>query len=95
MIKLVLCDLRKDSSTYKQVDEFFIGDQNPMLVRIPTGVANGFNGIGNKPAIVANCATEPYDYKKPDDVRIDPHDKRKQKRQLGFAIPYDWKIREG
>jgi dTDP-4-dehydrorhamnose 3,5-epimerase len=60
MIKLVLFDNRKESSTYKNLLEIFMGDLNYVLVRIPTGVINGYKCIGDKTAIVANCATIPH-----------------------------------
>ena len=43
MIKLVLFDNRKDSKTFKNLKEIFLGDLNYVLVRIPTGVINGYN----------------------------------------------------
>lgn len=82
MIKLVLYDQRENSSTKGELMELFIGEDNYVLVHIPPGVVNGFKGIGTKPAIVANCATEPHD---PDEiVRIDPFSKE---------IPYDWSLK--
>lgn len=79
MIKLVLFDDRKNSSTKGKVMEFFIGEDNYCLVKIPAGVWNGFKGVGVKPAIVANCSTIPHD---PDEIiRLDPFSKK---------IPYNW-----
>lgn len=82
MIKLVLYDTRKDSSTKGEFMELFIGEDNYVLVQIPPGIANGFKGIGTKPAIVANCATEPHDPKEM--IRLDPFDKE---------IGYDWNLK--
>jgi len=86
MIKLVLYDQREDSSTSGLINEFFIGERNPMLVTIPAGVVHGFKGIGIEPAYLINLPTEPYDYNSPDEFRIPPHDP---------AIPYDWTLKEG
>ena len=61
MIKLALFDDRRKSSTEGQIQEIFIGEDNYCLVKIPSGVWNGFKGIGTKPAIVANCATIGHD----------------------------------
>jgi len=81
MIKLVLFDDRPDSPTRANLLELFIGEANYVLVRIPPGIWNGFKGIGNVPAIVANCATLPH---KPDEIiRLDPFDN---------PIPYDWSL---
>ena len=79
MIKLVLYDNRKKSSTYKELMELFIGDDNYQLVRIPTGVINGYKVIGKETTIVANCATMPH---RPNEMlRYDPH---------GNKVPYKW-----
>ncbi len=83
VIKLVLYDDRADSATRGEFQELFVGESNYVLVRVPPRVWNGFKGIGVKPAIVANCATIPYD---PDEItRLDPKDPR---------IPYDWSLQQ-
>ena len=79
MIKLVLYDNRRESSTYQQLVELFIGEDNYQLVRIPTGVINGYKTIGIKTALVANCSTLPHE---PEEmIRYDPH---------GDKVPYKW-----
>jgi len=84
IIKLVLYDKREKSPTKGELMELFIGEDNYVLVQIPPGVVNGFKGIGTKPAIVANCATEPHD---PEEIiRIDPFSK---------DIPYNWDLKNG
>ena len=84
MVKLVLYDNREDSPTKGEVMELFIGDDNYVLVHIPPRIINGFKGIGNKPSIVANCATIPH---APNEIiRIDPFDKN---------VPYDWDLKHG
>lgn len=84
MIKLVLYDDRKNSSTRGSLMELFIGEENYCLVKIPPGIWNGFKGIGNKPAMVANCSTLPHD---PDEIRRIP--------PFTDKIPYDWNLRNG
>jgi dTDP-4-dehydrorhamnose 3,5-epimerase len=84
MIKLVLYDRRKDSSTSGEIDEIFIGEQNPKLVQIPALVLHGFKCIGTEEAIVINCPTEVYNYQEPDEHRIDP---------ASGEVPYDWAIK--
>jgi dTDP-4-dehydrorhamnose 3,5-epimerase len=82
MIKLVLYDDRAESPTHGQLQEIFLGEQNYALVRVPSGVWNGFKGIGTDPAIVANCATIPHD---PAEIaRMDPFENH---------IPYDWSLK--
>ena len=81
-ILLVLYDQRGSSPTLGQVQELYLGPENYNLVRIPTGVYNGFKALGGEPAMVANCATLPHD---PREIsRLDFHDE---------SIPYDWDLK--
>jgi dTDP-4-dehydrorhamnose 3,5-epimerase len=81
MIKLVLYDDREQSPTCGELMELFIGESNYALVKIPSGVWNGFKGIGAVPAMVANCSTFPHN---PEEiVRMDSFDNH---------IPYDWSL---
>tara|TARA_B100000989_G_C19137298_1_gene301805 strand:- start:42 stop:488 length:447 start_codon:yes stop_codon:yes gene_type:complete len=82
MIKLVLYDNRENSSTYKKIQEIFIGSKNYKLVTIPPGIINGYKNIGNEEAIVANCSDLPHDDSEM--LRYDPFDS---------FIPYDWNIK--
>ena len=43
------------------IDEIFLGPENHVLVKVPPHCWNGFECIGNEPALVANCASIPYD----------------------------------
>ncbi len=85
MIKLVLYDGRKDSRTKGEVMELFIGEHNQLLVQIPPNVLHGFKGVSETEAIVINIPTEVYNYKDPDEFRVDPHKNK---------IPYDWARRD-
>jgi len=81
MIKLVLFDARKNSSTYGKVMELFIGEDNYKLVIIPVGVCNGHKGITDF-ALLASCPDIPHDKLKAGEMeRIDPHHN---------DIPYNW-----
>ncbi len=81
-MRLALYDARKVSKTYKEINEFEISTENPMLVHIPSGIYHGFKCIGNEEAIVINTITRPYDHKNPDEYRLDAFDN---------DIDYDWK----
>ena len=84
MIKLVLYDDRSKSPTKGELIEIHMGNNNYVLVTIPPLVWNGFKGIGTEMAIVANCATQPYN---PDEIsRLDP---------IKNKIPYNWNIKHG
>jgi len=86
MMKVVLYDGRKPSPTFAEIDEFFMGEHNPILLQIPPFVYHGFKCISENEALVINCPTEPYDYTQPDEYRLDPHSPE---------IPYDWKRKDG
>jgi dTDP-4-dehydrorhamnose 3,5-epimerase len=83
-IKLVVYDDRDGSPTKGELEEIFLGEANYALVTVPPKVWNGFKGIGEHAAIVANCATIPHD--PAEIVRLDPFSEQ---------IPYDWAIKHG
>lgn len=85
MIKLVLYDTRETSETKGELNEFFIGEHNPELVKIPKNVYHGFKGVSETEAIVINTPTEPYNREKPDEIRLDAHSDK---------IPYDWERKD-
>ena len=82
-IKLVLYDDRPDSPTKGELQEIFLGPDAYALVIIPPEVWNGFKGMSDPYAIVANCCTEPHDPAR--STRLDP---------FKNTIPYDWTVRE-
>jgi len=86
MLKVVLYDNRDGSRTKGEVNEFFAGEHNPILVHVPIGVLHGWKCIGETEAIVVNTVTEPYNYENPDEYRL-PYD--------SSQVPYDWDIEMG
>jgi dTDP-4-dehydrorhamnose 3,5-epimerase len=84
MIKFVLYDDREGSPTRGEFQEIFMGPENYVLVTVPPKVWNGFKGVSEQPAIVANCTTHPHD---PAEIhRLDPHT---------GGIAYDWARKDG
>ena len=83
MIKVPLYDMREGSPTYGVVNEFFMGEDNRIVVKIPVGVLHGFKNVGVTPCYLINFPTQPYDPADPDEYRI-PYDSPE--------IPYDWDI---
>lgn len=83
MIKLVLFDDRKGSSTRGEIMEIFTGEDNYSLITIPPKVWNGFKGMGMKTVIVANCSNLPHDPKEMQ--RLDPLSNE--------IIKYSWDIK--
>jgi dTDP-4-dehydrorhamnose 3,5-epimerase len=60
-IQLVLVDERTSSSSAGAVQEILLGEGNYCLVTIPPMIWTGFQGLGEIPALVANCASLPHD----------------------------------
>ncbi len=94
MIKLVLFDGRgangaaaapghEPSATLGQLDQFFLGEHNPLLVRVPAGIWHGWKCVSPEEAYIVNAPTEVYKYDDPDQSEL-PHDTP--------AIPYDWGV---
>jgi dTDP-4-dehydrorhamnose 3,5-epimerase len=86
MLKLVVFDGREGSPTKGEVNEFFIGEHNPLLVKVPAMVYHGWKCISEDEALVVNAPTEPYDRENPDEYRLDPHVNN---------IPYKWERKDG
>jgi len=84
MVKVVLYDSREGSPTKGEVNEFFMGERNPILLRIPVGVLHGYKTIGVEPSLLINFPTEPYRREEPDEYRL-PWDSEQ--------VPYDWSIK--
>jgi dTDP-4-dehydrorhamnose 3,5-epimerase len=86
MTKLVIYDSRKESQTFGMINEFIVGEHNPIVVVIPPMVYHGFKAIGTEESLMINIPTEPYSRDNPDEYRLDPHAKE---------IPYDWARKDG
>jgi len=86
VIKLGMYDARDDSPTKGEVNEIYMSEHLPSLVRIPPGVYHGWMNVGDIESIVVNMTTECYNYKQPDEYRADPHHN---------DIPYAWARKDG
>ena len=86
MAKIVLFDDREDSATRGEVNEFFLGEHNRCVLRIPNLVYHGFKCVSDTQALVLNCPTECYNVAEPDEIRRPAHDP---------SIPYDWSRKDG
>jgi len=86
MVQLVLADTREDSPSKGAIDEFVIGEHNPLLVQVPIGVYHGWKCLGPEESLVINIPTNTYNYEEPDEYRLDPHD--------NGIIEYDWTTRD-
>jgi dTDP-4-dehydrorhamnose 3,5-epimerase len=86
MLKVVLYDARKESSTHKTLMELFVGEKTPILVIVPPGVYHGFKALGTETAFFLSIPTLPYNYTNPDEFRLPPDSPE---------IPYDWGLAPG
>jgi dTDP-4-dehydrorhamnose 3,5-epimerase len=81
-VKLVIYDDRQGSPTQGELTELFLGPDQHSLVIIPPELWNGYKGMTDPFAIIANCCTHPHDPART--TRLDPFDP---------SIPYDWSVR--
>lgn len=79
--QVVLYDMREESLTFKKTNVFYMGENNPIIVKIPKGVAHGYRVLGNEPAMIVYFTTESYKPSQPDEFRLDWDDP-----EIGF----DW-----
>ena len=86
MVKVGLYDAREGSPTHGRVQEVFLGDNNPMLLKIPPGVFHGYKTIGTEPSLLINFPTCTYNRAAPDEYRV-PWDSPE--------VPYDWALKNG
>lgn len=84
--QIALYDAREGSPTHREVNVFYAGVHNPILLHIPPLVYHGFKNIGTEEILIINTVTEPYRYDQPDEYRVDPYDN---------DIPHDWRARDG
>lgn len=78
--QVVLYDLRTDSETHGQTDVFYMGEDLPLLLFIPRGVAHGYRVLGMDTAVIFYFTNQPYNPDDPDEFRI-PYDDPK----IGFS----------
>lgn len=78
-IKMAVYDLRKSSSTYKELNEFILGDEpDNIIVKIPPGVAHGMK-ILEGPCHFIYATSRTYDPEEEGRVQYDDP-----------GIGYDW-----
>ena len=85
MIKLAVYDDRRDSPTFGQVNEFYLGEHSPRLVHIPAFLYHGWKCVSPGEALIINTVTRAYDHTDPDEHRLPAHESH---------IPYDWSLED-
>ena len=71
MARVVLYDRRPDSPTKGVTQVIYAGQDNPVSILIPTGLAHGYQVIGNEPVLLFYHVTKSYNPADPDEQRID------------------------
>jgi dTDP-4-dehydrorhamnose 3,5-epimerase len=82
-IKVAMFDDRPDSPTKGTLMEVFLGVDSYNLLCIPPFVWNGFKGLSDPHALVANCCSHSHDPRR--SFRMDPFDS---------SIGYDWAVHQ-
>ena len=83
MARVVLYDRRTGSPTKGVTQVVYAGEDNPVAVLIPAGIAHGYQVLGSKPVVLFYHVTKAYDPREPDEQRIAYDDP-----EIGF----DWSI---
>ena len=81
MIRVGLYDQREGSATQGEVNNFYLGENSTILVKIPVGVVHGYKTIGMEPSLLINFPSEAYDPNEPDEYRLPWNTDQ---------IPHDW-----
>lgn len=84
MARIVLYDQRAGSPTQGETQVIYAGEDNPVVILIPAGVAHGYQVLGDKPLLLFYHTTQSYDRTEPDEERV-PFDDP--------TIGFDWTIK--
>ena len=82
-IKVAMFDDRPDSPSKGTLMEVFLGVDSYNLLIVPPHVWNGFKGLSDPHALVANCCSHAHDPRR--SSRMDPFDS---------SIGYDWSVHQ-
>lgn len=85
LVKIAVFDARRDSPTFRRVNEFTVSEKNPGLLIIPPNLYHGWKNIGISEAIIINMPTTMYNYVAPDALDL-PWDSEAAAR----IVPYQW-----
>lgn len=81
--RVVLVDLRPDSSTAGRTQVVLAGQNSPKMIAIPPLVAHGYQVLDLQDVLLCYYVTEPYNPDQPDEGRIPWNDPR---------IGFDWSV---
>jgi dTDP-4-dehydrorhamnose 3,5-epimerase len=69
-LQVVLYDTREDAPTHGLLTSIVLSEHRRRLLTIPTGIWHADWNIGTRDVLLLNCPTEPYDYERPDKMRL-------------------------
>jgi dTDP-4-dehydrorhamnose 3,5-epimerase len=69
-VKFVLFDDRRDSPTYRMINEHYLSDSNRGLITYPAGIYHALQNIGESTATMVNMPTRAYNHNDPDKYRL-------------------------
>jgi dTDP-4-dehydrorhamnose 3,5-epimerase len=69
-LQVVLYDTREGSPTHGLLSSIVLSEHRRRLLTIPTGIWHADWNIGTRDVLLLNCPTEPYDYERPDKMRL-------------------------
>jgi dTDP-4-dehydrorhamnose 3,5-epimerase len=83
MARVVLYDRRPGSPTQGVTQVVYAGEDNPVIILIPAGIAHGYQVLGQQPVVLFYHVTQAYNPQSPDEQRLAFDDP-----EIGF----DWSI---
>ena len=69
-VQVVLYDLREESPTNGETQVCYMGEDNPLILMIPAGVAHGYRVLGETPVVMLYLTTKAYQPERPDEYRL-------------------------
>jgi dTDP-4-dehydrorhamnose 3,5-epimerase len=66
LVSIVVFDGRKESPTFRTLNEFRVSERNPGLLIIPPNLFHGWRNIGEGEAWIVNMPSSEYDHENPD-----------------------------
>jgi len=85
LVSIVVYDGRRDSPTFRSVNEFRISDRNPGLLVIPPNLFHGWKNIGVDEASIINMPSSQYEHDAPDALDL-PYESA----EAEAIVPWRW-----
>ena len=83
----VFYDDRKESPTYRLLNQFTFSERNRALIIIPAGVFHAVQNVGESDVIFVNLPSKPYSHEAPDKYRLPV---KNELTPFDFQDPISW-----